>query len=35
MAGGRQTQRKNYVKFYAIIGLNSSRRKSGEEGEKE
>ena len=31
MAGERETQRKNHVKFYAISGLNLSRRNPGGE----
>jgi hypothetical protein len=34
MAGGPQTQWKNHVKFYAISGLNSSRRNPGRGVEK-
>jgi hypothetical protein len=35
MAGGPQTQWKNLVKFYAISGLNLSRRKAGRVIEKD
>jgi hypothetical protein len=35
MAGGPQTQWKNIVKFYAISGLNLSRRKPGRVVEKD